>query len=116
MSNVTACTEEFCAPDATDCAGYRCDCPPGYETLSSVDTIAIGTDATTGQVITATQTTYTCRDINECAGLACPLNSCKYLTLLNCINSCIQPVRIRMVLHRHAVAMLDGKMQTMELI
>ena len=78
MSNVTACTEEFCAPDATDCAGYRCDCPPGYETLSSVDTIAIGTDATTGQVITATQTTYTCRDINECAGLACPLNSCKY--------------------------------------
>ena len=72
--NISGCVDEICAPDDTDCAGYVCQCPEGYETSVIREEIAL--DTVDGQTVTAFQTTYICSDINECLlRNSCPANS-----------------------------------------
>lgn len=71
------CVDEICAPDDTDCDGYVCQCPEGYETSVVREEVAL--DTVDGETVTAITTTYICSDINECAASplrnSCPANS-----------------------------------------
>ena len=82
----SGCVDEICAPDDTDCDGYVCQCPDGYETSVVREEVAL--DTVDGQTVTAIQTTYICSDINEClTRTSCPANSGELCPLINCLKT-----------------------------